>query len=250
MMKLISWNVNGIRAIIKKNFMKFLNKENPDILCLQETKIDYAYPLLNLDYKTYWNYAEKKGYSGTCVFTKVKPLSVSYGIGKEEHDKEGRVLTLEFKDFFLVNVYVPNSKRELLRLDYREKWDNDFKEYLKELDKDKPVICCGDLNVVHKDIDIARPKSNYNKSPGYTQIEIDGFENILKSDFLDTFRLFNQEPNNYTWWSYMHNARDKNIGWRIDYFIVSERFKDKVKDASILTGVMGSDHCPISIVLS
>ncbi len=243
-MKLISWNVNGIRAILKKDFMKFLNQEDPDILCLQETKIHYPHPFLNLNYKIYWSFAEKKGYSGTAIFTKKEPLSVSY----LPDDKEGRVVALEFKEFFIVNVYVPNSQRGLTRLDYRQEWNSKFLKFLKELEKQKPVICCGDFNVSHKEIDLARPKNN-RKNAGFTDEERTDFTKLLDTGFIDTFRLFNQEPDNYTWWSYMHNAREKNIGWRLDYFIASEKLKPKLKSAGILNKVIGSDHCPVSLIL-
>jgi exodeoxyribonuclease-3 len=244
-MKIISWNVNGLRAIMKKNFSKFLKEHNPDILCLQEIKTNQPQSFLNLDYKIYWNFAEKKGYSGTAVFTKKEPLSVEHALS----DKEGRVLTLEFENFFLVNVYVPNSGRELKRLDYREKWDKKFRNYLEKLKEDKPVICCGDFNVAHQEIDLANPKSNYNKTAGYTQTEIDDFTKLLDKGFIDIFREKNPEKVKYTYWSYMHNAREKNIGWRIDYFIISPKIKSKVKDTEILTEVMGSDHCPIYLIL-
>ncbi|HLD00270.1 MAG TPA: exodeoxyribonuclease III [Candidatus Nanoarchaeia archaeon] len=250
-MKLISWNVNGIRAILNKGFLDFVQKENPDVLSLQETKASQDQVDSKLfDYPFhYWNSAQKKGYSGTAVFSKVKPLSVTYDLGIPEHDQEGRVITLEFPDFFLINSYVPNSGRELVRLNYRNKWDRDFLAYWKKLEQKKPVIVCGDLNVAHTDIDLENPKSNYNKSAGYTQIEIDGFTNFLKSGYVDSFRKFNQESNNYTYWSYMFNARSKNVGWRIDYFLVSRVYQHKLVKAFILPEVMGSDHCPVGIVL-
>jgi exodeoxyribonuclease-3 len=252
-MKIVSWNVNGIRAVINKGFFDFLKKENPDIICVQETK---AHPsqveisLAEYPYK-FWNSAEKRGYAGTAVFSKKKPLSVTQDIGIQEHDQEGRVLTLEYKNFFLVNVYVPNSKRGLLRLDYRKKWDKDLLHYLKNLEKiyNKPIIFCGDLNVAHKGIDLANPKNNYNKNAGFTQIEIDGLNNFLDYGFIDSFRKFNKSPGNYTWWSYMFNARAKNVGWRIDYFLVSKFYMNKVKSSDILSEVFGSDHCPIRIIL-
>ncbi len=244
-MKIVSWNVNGIRACVKKGFLDFVEKEKPEILCLQETK---AHPeqvdeMLH-DYEHhYWNSAEKKGYSGTAVFSKVKPVSVTYG-DEPMDDDQGRVIAVEYEEFVLVNVYTPNSKRGLVGLDRREKWDKRFRKYLKTFDK--PVIVCGDLNVAHTEIDLANPKPNYNKNAGYTQKEIDGLENYFKDGFKDSFRMFNKEPGQYTWWSYMFNARAKNIGWRIDYFLVKGV---GLKDAFILPKVMGSDHCPIGIVL-
>ena len=244
-MKIVSWNVNGIRSVLKKGFLEFLNKEKPDIICIQETKAhaEQVDEMLS-DYKHYWNSAEKKGYSGTAIFTKEK-YSATVGIGINEHDKEGRVITLELPQFYLINAYIPNSKRGLLRLDYRKKWDKDFLEYIKKLEKKKPVILCGDLNVAHTEIDLTNPKSNYNKTAGYTQVEIDGFENLLKSGFVDTFREFNKEPGNYTYWLPMFKSRERNVGWRIDYFIVSKELIKKVKKSYILNKVMGSDHCPI-----
>ncbi len=247
-MKIISWNVNGIRACVKKGFEKFVDSEKPDILCLQETKAhpDQVDEMLH-DYEHhFWNAAEKKGYSGTAVFSKVKPLSVVYGI---EGDDQGRVITVEFEDYYLVNVYTPNSKRGLVGLDRREKWDKDFLKFIADLEKKKPVIFCGDLNVAHTEIDLANPKPNYNKNAGFTQKEIDGLERYFKAGFVDSFREFNTEPGQYTWWSYMFNARAKNVGWRIDYFLVSKKLRSKLKDAFILPDVMGSDHCPVGIVL-
>lgn len=248
-MKLLSWNVNGIRAALKKGFLDFLKKEDPDILCIQETKarpeqVDIVTP----NYKHYWNSAEKKGYSGTVIFTKKEPLSIQYGIAIEEHDNEGRVITLEFKDFFLVNVYTPNSQRGLTRLEYRQKWNKDFLKFLRGLEKMKPVIFCGDLNVAHKEIDLANPKSN-KKNAGFTPEERADFDKIVEAGFIDTFREFNKEPGNYTWWSYMFNARANNVGWRIDYFCISKELRKKLKDAFILPKVMGSDHCPVGIEL-
>jgi len=250
-LKIVSWNVNGIRAVLKKDFSKTIKKEDPDVLCVQETKAhpDQVDELLS-DYEHhFWNSAEKKGYAGTAVFSKIKPLSVNYDMGVAKHDKEGRVIAVEFPKFFLVTVYTPNSGQELKRLTYRKDWDRDFLKYLKKLEKNKPVIVCGDLNVAHTEIDLARPKANYNKTAGYTQIEIDGFENLLKADFVDTFRVFNKEPNNYTYWGYRFNARANNVGWRIDYFLVSKKIKSKVKDSFIRSKVLGSDHCPIGVVL-
>jgi len=249
-MKLLSWNVNGIRASLKKGFLDFVEKENPDILCLQETK---AHPeqvdeILD-DYHKFWNSAEKKGYSGTAVFSKEEPLSVTNGIGIEKHDKEGRVVSCEFDDYFLVNVYTPNAQDKLARIDYRIDWDKAFLNFIKTLEKSKPVITCGDLNVAHKAIDLARPKQNEGNA-GYSEQERAGFDAYINAGFVDSFRIFNQEPENYSWWSYRAiGARDRNVGWRIDYFLVSESFKDKIKTAFILNKVMGSDHCPVGIEL-
>ena len=252
-MKLISWNVNGLRAILKKDFDKNLAELDADVLCLQETKaqdsqVEEALQHIKA-YEVFHNDAERKGYSGVALFTKVKPISISRGIGIEEHDKEGRVLTAEFDKFFLVNVYVPNSGQGLARLDYRQKWDADFLNYLTNLEKSKPVVVCGDLNVAHEEIDIARPKSNYNKTAGYTQKEIDGFDHLIEKGFTDTFRSLHPETVKYSWWSYRMNARQKNIGWRIDYFLVSEKLKSKVSEASIHNEMEGSDHCPIELIL-
>ena len=249
-MNIVSWNVNGLRAITGKNFYDFINEFNPDILCLQETKIQAGQIDLNLEgYYEYWNYAQKKGYSGTAIFTKKKPISVSYGIDIEEHDNEGRVITLEFEDFYFITVYTPNSQSELKRLDYRMKWEDDFREYLKKLDNIKPVIVCGDLNVAHKEIDLKNPKTN-RKNAGFTDEEREKMTLLLSSGFVDTFRYLHPEERDiYSWWSYRFKAREKNTGWRIDYFIVSEDIKDKVRDASIHTDVFGSDHCPVSLTL-
>jgi len=248
-LKLLSWNVNGIRAILNKGFKEFMNEHNPDIICIQETK---AHPkqveLVLEDYEHFWNAAEKKGYSGTAIFTKIKPLKVIYNMGIEEHDYEGRVISAEFENFFLVNVYTPNSKRELLRLEYRQKWDRDFLAHLKKLEEIKPVILCGDLNVAHKEIDLRNPKSN-RFNPGFSDEEREGISNILDSGFIDTFRHFNSGEGNYTWWSYMFNARAKNIGWRIDYFCISKILSSNLKDAFILKEIMGSDHCPVGIII-
>jgi exodeoxyribonuclease-3 len=249
-MKIISWNVNGIRAVMTKGFPDFVKKYNPDILCLQETKAhpDQVDELLH-DYEHhFWNSADKKGYSGTAIFSKIKPLNVSYGGGIDVGDSEGRIVTAEFDEFFLVNVYTPNAKRGLARLDYRQEWDKLFYAYLKELEKSKPVITCGDLNVAHTEIDLARPKNN-TKNAGFTQEERSGFQRYLDGGFLDTFRMFNQDPENYTWWSYMFNARAKNLGWRIDYFLASEKLKNNIISAEILNEVMGSDHCPVTLNL-
>jgi len=250
-MKIISWNVNGIRACVKKGFLDFVKKENPDILCIQESKAhpDQVDEMLKGYEHHFWNSAEKKGYSGTAVFSKIKPLSVRYGRDEDNHKGEGRVITLEFENDYLVTVYTPNSGRGLVRLEYRQGWDQRFLEYLKELEKKKPVVLCGDLNVAHTEIDLANPKSNYNKTAGYTQAEIDGLERYFKHGFIDTFREFNKEPGNYTYWSYMFNARAKNVGWRIDYFLVSKNLREKVKNSFILPEVMGSDHCPVGMEL-
>jgi len=246
-MKLMSWNVNGLRAGIRNGFIDSMKKENPDILCLQETKVNEVQDI-GLGYMMYWNYADKKGYSGTAVFTKIKPLNVTYGMGK--HEGEGRIITLEFEKFFLITVYTPNSKRGILRLDNRKEWDADFLNYMKSLEKKKPVVVCGDLNVAHTEIDLANPKSNYNKTPGYTQVEIDDFNNILNAGFIDTFRLLHKDEIKYSWWSYMFNARAKNVGWRIDYFLVSSSLKKNIEDAFIKNEITGSDHCPVGIVLN
>jgi len=247
-MKIISWNVNGIRAVLKKGFADFIHKSNPDILCLQETKAhpDQVDKILDNYEHHYWNSADKKGYSGTAVFSKIKPLKVVYGGGLEEGETEGRVITLEYDKFYLVNVYTPNSKRGLERLDYRQKWDVAFLKYLKELEKEKPVVLCGDLNVAHKEIDLARPKNN-KKNAGFTEEERKGMDNYVKAGFVDTFRMFTEEGGHYSWWSYMFNSRSKDIGWRIDYFIVSEKLKSKVENSRILKMVMGSDHAPVEL---
>ena len=253
-MKIISWNVNGIRAVAKKDFFKDLEQMDPDILCLQETKAQdeqVAEVLTSLEnYEAYSNSADKKGYSGTAILTKLKPLSISRDIGLAEFDQEGRVLCLEFQGFFLVNVYVPNSGNELKRLDYRQEWDQAFFNYLKKLEETKPVIGCGDFNVAHRAIDLARPKPNYNKSAGFMQEEIDGMDRYTGGGFVDTFRHFHPETEGaYSWWSYRAGARAKNVGWRIDYFLVSTSYLSSVKGASILNEVLGSDHCPVQIEL-
>ena len=249
-MKLISWNVNGLRAVLKKNFLEFLDAEKPDILCLQETKCtpDQVEQLWPAKYTTYWNSAEKKGYSGTAIFTKQRPLKVIPHIDIVEHDREGRVLTAEFDDFFLVNVYTPNSKRELTRLAYRQQWDRDFLAYLKNLEKKKPVVWCGDLNVAHTEIDLANPKANVGNH-GFTPEERAGFDAIVKAGFLDTFREFEKGGSHYTWWSPMSGARARNVGWRIDYFLISAALRPRLKRAYILPQVAGSDHCPVVIEL-
>lgn len=246
-MKLISWNVNGLRAIMGKNFMEFFKEIDADCFCLQETKLQEGQIEMDLPgYHQYWCYADKKGYSGTAIFTKKEPMSVRYGIGIDEHDHEGRVITLEFEDFYLITVYVPNSQDELRRLDYRMKWEDDFKAYLKELEKTKPVIFCGDLNVAHKEIDLKNPKTN-RRNAGFTDEERGKMSALLDDGFIDTFRYFYPEEVVYSWWSYRFRAREKNTGWRIDYFICSEALKDRLKDAKIHTEVMGSDHCPVEL---
>ena len=249
-MKLISWNVNGIRACVGKNFMEFFNEVDADIFCLQETKLQENQIDLQLEgYYQYWNYAKKKGYSGTAIFTKKEPLNVIYGMGIEEHDQEGRLITLEFEDFYMVTVYTPNSQSELKRLNYRMKWEDDFKKYLKELDKKKPVIVCGDLNVAHKEIDLKNPKTN-RKNAGFTDEERNKFTELLNAGFIDTFRYFYPtEENIYSWWSYRFKAREKNAGWRIDYFCVSEKMKDRLESAKIHTEVVGSDHCHVELII-
>lgn len=246
-MKLVSWNVNGVRAVYQKGFKEIFNNFNADIFCIQETKMQEGQLDLTMEgYHVYLNSAERKGYSGTAVWTKIKPISVSKGIGIEEHDKEGRVLTLEYNEFYLVNVYTPNSKRELERLDYRVIWENEFRKYLKNLEKNKPVILCGDLNVAHKELDVKNDKTNRN-SAGFTDEERREFQNLLNENFVDTFRVFYPDKEKFSWWSYFGKAREKNVGWRIDYFVVSEVLKNKLKDAEIHDQVFGSDHCPVSI---
>jgi exodeoxyribonuclease-3 len=249
-MKILSWNVNGLRSVLSKElFTCFVEANKPDCLCLQETKTRDKVNANIKGYHEYWNHAKKAGYAGTAVFTKVEPLAVSYGIGIPKHDDEGRVITLEFKEFFLVNVYVPNSKRDLSRLDYREKeWDVDFLKYLKTLEKKKPVAFCGDLNVAHSEIDLTNPKSNV-KNHGFTPQERAGFDNLIKAGFIDTFREFEKEGGHYSWWSRFANCRERNIGWRIDYFLISKSLRPKLKKAFILPEVMGSDHCPVGIEL-
>ncbi len=249
-MKLISWNVNGLRACVGKNFMEDFQKLDADVFCLQETKLQEGQIDLTIPgYHQYWNYAEKKGYSGTAVFTKEEPLSVAYGIGMEEHDHEGRVITLEFPDFYLVTVYTPNSQDGLKRLDYRMQWEDDFLAYIKGLDEKKPVIYCGDLNVAHQEIDLKNPKTN-RKNAGFTDEERAKMTTVLSSGFVDTFRYFYPDAEGiYSWWSYRFRAREKNAGWRIDYFIVSERLKERLAGASIHTEIFGSDHCPVELDL-
>lgn len=247
-MKLVSWNVNGLRAIYKKGFIDIFKNLDADIFCVQETKMQEGQIELDLDgYYEYYNYAERKGYSGTAIFTKKEPLYVSYGIGIEEHDKEGRVITLEFDQFYMVNCYTPNSGRELARLDYRMTWEDAFRGYLKELDSKKPVIVCGDLNVAHTEIDLKNPKSN-RKNAGFTDEERGKIDMLLESGFTDTFRKIHPEKEgSYTWWSYMFNARANNAGWRIDYFLTSDRIGENIKDAYIYSEIMGSDHCPVGL---
>ena len=247
-MKLVSWNVNGIRAVLTKGFEEFFKEVNADIFCIQETKCQEGQVKLEFDgYKSYWNSAEKKGYSGTAIFTKKEPISVKYGIGIEEHDKEGRVITLEFEKFYMVNIYTPNSKRELERLDYRQVWEDEIRKYLLGLDKEKPVIMCGDLNVAHEEIDLKNPKTNTHNA-GFTIEERNKMTELLNAGFVDTFRyLYPDKTDCYSWWYYMRKAREKNVGWRIDYFIVSDRLKNKIKEASIYQDVMGSDHCPVGL---
>ncbi len=250
-MKLISWNVNGLRAVLRKNFLEYLAAEAPDILCLQEAKagpndVEQLWPAT---YTTYWNCAQKKGYSGTVIFSRTRPLNVTCGISMAEHDNEGRVLTAEYPDFFVVNVYVPNSKRELTRLPYRQQWDRDFLRYLKKLERRKPVIFCGDLNVAHTEIDLANPKANV-RNHGFTIEERTGFGALIKAGFIDTFREFEKAGGHYTWWSPMSGARSRNVGWRIDYFLLSPALRPRLKHAFIRSDILGSDHCPVGIELA
>ena len=247
-MKLVSWNVDGLRAVMGKGFMDSFKALDADVFCLQETKLQEGQIELDLPgYTQYWNYAEKKGYSGTAVFTKIKPLKVTYGIGIEEHDHEGRVITLEFEDFYFITVYVPNSQRELTRLAYRQEWERDFLKYICGLEKSKPVIYCGDLNVAHKEIDLKNPKSNHGNA-GFTDEERECFTKVLDSGYTDTFRYFYPDKAEvYSWWSYMFHSREKNAGWRIDYFVASDKLKDKLVDAKIHTDIFGSDHCPVEL---
>nr|WP_294573998.1 exodeoxyribonuclease III [uncultured Romboutsia sp.] len=249
-MKFISWNVNGIRACVTKGFLDYFKEVDADIFCLQETKLQEGQIDLNLEgYYEYWNYAQKKGYSGTAIFTKKKPISVAYGMNIEEHDNEGRVITLEFEDFYFITVYTPNSQNELKRLDYRMKWEDDFREYLKKLDTIKPVIVCGDLNVAHQEIDLKNPKTN-RKNAGFTHEEREKLSILLNDGFIDTYRYFNPKKENiYSWWSYRFNARKNNSGWRIDYFLVSENLKDRLVSADIHTEILGSDHCPVELII-
>ncbi len=248
MKKLISWNVNGIRACAGKGFMDFFNDIDADIFCIQESKMQEGQLTLDMPgYHQFWNYADKKGYSGTAIFTKEEPISVANGIGIDEHDHEGRVITLEYEDFYMVTVYTPNSQNELARLDYRMKWEDDFRAYLKKLEENKPVIVCGDMNVAHKEIDLKNPKTN-RKNAGFTDEEREKMTVLLDDGFIDTFRYFYPDQENiYSWWSYRFKAREKNAGWRIDYFLTSESLKDKLVDAKIHTDIMGSDHCPVEL---
>ena len=247
-MRLISWNVNGLRAVVNKGFNEIFEKLNSDIFCLQETKMQEGQLDIDFEgYEKYFNSAERKGYSGTAVFTKIKPISVVKGIGIEEHDKEGRVLTLEFENFYLVNCYTPNSQRELTRLEYRMTWENEFRNYLNNLDVKKPVILCGDLNVAHNEIDLKNPKTNVGNA-GFTYEEREKMTELLNSGFVDSFRfLYPDQKDAYSWWSYMGRAREKNIGWRIDYFVVSKKIKEKINDAKIYPEIYGSDHCPVEL---
>ena len=249
-MKLISWNVNGLRACVDKGFMDFFKEADADIFCIQESKLQEGQITLELPgYYQYWNYAQKKGYSGTALFTKKEPLNVTYGIGVEEHDKEGRVITAEFDDFYMVTVYVPNSQRELTRLDYRMTWEEAFLSYILELEKKKPVIYAGDLNVADQEIDLKNPKTNHHNA-GFTDEERACFSKVLESGYIDTFRYFYPDTAGiYSWWSYMFKAREKNVGWRIDYFVASKALESRLKDARIHTMVMGSDHCPVELEL-
>lgn len=250
MKKYISWNVNGLRAVIKKGFLEYIEEQNPDIIGLQEIKLSEGQLDLEIPgYNMYYNYAEKKGYSGTAIFTKEKPINVTYGIGIEEHDNEGRVITAEFSEYYFVTVYTPNSKDKLLRLDYRMIWEDEFLKYLKNLEKSKPVIVCGDLNVAHKEIDLKNPKTN-TRNPGFTIEERNKFTNLLDSGFIDTFRYFYPDKEfAYSWWSYRGNARKNNTGWRIDYFCVSESLKNRITDAEIQSNIEGSDHCPVVLYI-
>ena len=250
-MKFVSWNVNGIRACVQKGFLDFFTEADADIFCIQESKMQEGQLELDLPgYHQYWNYAVKKGYSGTAVFTKKEPLSVTYGIGIEEHDQEGRVITCEFEDFYFVTVYTPNSQNELARLDYRMRWEDDFRMYLKKLEEKKPVIVTGDMNVAHKEIDLKNPKTN-RKNAGFTDEERACFGKVLESGFIDTFRYFYPDvEGRYSWWSYRFKAREKNAGWRIDYFITSPQLKDKLEGAEIHSEIMGSDHCPVELQIT
>ena len=250
MIKMISWNVYGLRACIKKGFLEYFYEVNADIFCILESKLQEGILELELEgYKQYWNYAQRKGYSGTGVFVKKEPINVSYDIGIDEHDREGRVITLEYENYYLVTVYTPNSGKELVRLDYRMKWEDDFLKYLKKLDEVKPVVLCGDLNVAHKEIDLKNPSSN-RRNAGFTDEEREKFQKLLDSGFTDTFRYFYPDKEGaYTWWSYMFNARSRNAGWRIDYFCVSKRLEEKLIDAQIHNEVLGSDHCSVGLLI-
>ena len=248
-MKFISWNVNGLRACVNKGFLDTFNELGADFFCIQETKMQQGQLDLKLDgYEQYYNYAEKKGYSGTAIFTRHTPISVSYGINLKEHDMEGRVITLEYEDYFLVTCYTPNSQNELKRLAYRMKWEDAFLGYIKSLDEKKPVVLCGDLNVAHNEIDLKNDKTNH-KNAGFTDEERDKFSKLLEAGFIDSFRFLHPDDEIYSWWSYRFKAREKNAGWRIDYFVVSDRIKDKIKEANIHTDIMGSDHCPVELIM-
>lgn len=249
-MKFISWNVNGIRACVTKGFVEYFKEVDADIFCLQETKLQEGQIELDLDgYYQYWNYAQKKGYSGTAIFTKIKPLNVFYGINIEEHDDEGRVITLEFEDFYFITVYTLNSQSELKRLEYRMKWEDDFRNYLIQLNNKKPVIVCGDLNVAHQEIDLKNPKNN-KKNAGFTEEERNKFTQLLNHDFIDTYRYFNPDKEgSYSWWSYRFNARKNNAGWRIDYFVASKKIESRLVSANIHTEILGSDHCPVELII-
>jgi exodeoxyribonuclease-3 len=249
MTKFISWNVNGLRACVQKGFMDYFKEADADFFCIQESKLQEGQIELDMPgYEQFWNYAEKKGYSGTAIFTKGKPMSVSYGIGIEEHDHEGRVITLEYPEYYVITCYTPNSKDGLLRLDYRMEWEDAYLAYLKGLEEKKPVIFCGDLNVAHEEIDLKNPKTNH-RNPGFTDEERGKFTALVNAGFIDTYRYFNPDKVEYSWWSYRFKAREKNVGWRIDYFCVSEALKDRLESASIHTEVMGSDHCPVELVI-
>lgn len=247
-MKFVSWNVNGLRAVREKGFEDIFKEFNADFFCLQEIKLQEGQIDISFDgYDSYWNYAQKKGYSGTAIFTKHKPLNVIYGLGIEEHDNEGRLITLEYDNYYIATVYTPNAKQELLRLDYRQKWEDDFREFFKKIDDKKPVIICGDMNVAHQEIDLKNPKSNH-QNPGFSDEEREKFTLLLDSGFIDTFRYFYPDKENeYSWWSYRGSARKNNTGWRIDYFLISDRLKEKLKSASIHQNILGSDHCPVSV---
>lgn len=247
-LKLVSWNVNGLRAVVNKGFYDVFDKFNSDIFCIQETKMQEGQLDINFEgYYKFFNSAERKGYSGTAIFTKIKPISITYGIGIDEHDKEGRVITLEFDRFYLVNCYTPNAQRELTRLEYRMVWEDDFRKYLNDLNFNKPVILCGDLNVAHNEIDLKNPKSNVGNA-GFTNEERGKMTELLSSGFVDSFRyLYPDKTDSYSWWSYMGRAREKNVGWRIDYFVVSDKIKDKIKEAKIYPEILGSDHCPVEL---
>ena len=249
-LKTLSWNVNGLRAVLRKGALAFLEQESPDIFCIQETKMQegQADPLLQQYPYQYWNSAEKKGYSGTAIFSKFEPLSIRSGMGIPRHDREGRVLTLEYPKYYLINVYTPNAQRGLLRLPYRQKWDGDFRRFVRRLDKEKPVMLCGDLNVAHREIDLTHPKAN-RMNAGFTDEERAGFTSLLRAGFMDSFREFCQDGGHYTWWSFVTRARERNVGWRIDYFLLSKRLRPRLDDAFILPEIYGSDHCPVGVLV-